>query len=632
MNTNIAKSLKRCAVIFATIVTLLCLVLTTVTPAFAADMTTEAYTVLVKVKKDNTYKVTEQIDVNFTADKHGIYRYIPKGHYKDMGRMNIKKGSAEDWEYTTYTENGNYVIRVGSEDETVTGKQRYILNYNVEVYEDRTEKKDYFYFDVIPTDWETAIDKAYVTVKMPKKVKKSKITVYSGSYGSQNKDSVKWSLSSSKKEIYIEGTNMQAGQGVTILCEMEEGYWVGEKTYGWAKTMALLVGVIVPILVAIAWFLFGRDKKIIPTVEFYPPEGMNPAEVGYIIDRTLNKQDLVSLIIYYADKGYIEIEQISKKDFVLHKLRDIDGNEKNYVQTLFRGLFANHRSSIALSELDEDFGERYMTAREQLYNSFMKKSNQQVSVISQVMQILSMVFLWGGQGAIIGLAFWYSGSVVAMLAAIAAFIISVISLIVLTVQNKKMYVASGISRLVGGGLGWAAKILTTAIFGFAVGSMFGAMWLTVILVVMILLAEVCTVMMIQRTKRNVEIMGKLLGLKDFIEKAELDRINKMVEENPNYFYNILPYAYVMGLTDKWTKHFENIPMEGPTWYRSSYGTGYDAFDIWYISNAMDRCGKSFNDNIHIPVSDDSGDGGGGFSSGGGGFSGGGFGGGGGGSW
>lgn len=631
MRVETTKTLKRYAVILLTAVVLLCLTVTTAVPAFAADMTTEAYTVEVKVKKDNTYKVTEQIDVNFTADKHGIYRYIPEGHYKDMGRMNIKKGNAEGWEYTTYTENNNYVIRVGSEDETVTGKQRYILNYNVEVYEDRTEKKDYFYFDVIPTDWETAIDKAYVTVKMPKKVKKSKITVYSGSYGSQNKDSVKWSLSSSKKEIYIEGTNMQAGQGVTVLCEMEEGYWVGEKTYGWAKVLAAALGVIIPILVAAFWFFFGRDKKIIPTVEFYPPEGMNPAEVGYIIDRTINKEDLVSLIIYYADKGYIEIEQISKKDFVLHKLKDIDGNEKNYVQTLFRGLFANHRDSIALSELDEDFGERYMTAYEQLYNSFMKKSNQQVSVISQVLQILSMIFLWGGQGAIIGLAFWYSGSVVAMFAAIASFIISVVSLLVLTVQNKKMYVASGIGRLVGGTLGWAVKILTTAIFSFAVASMFGAVWMAVLFGAFIFIGEICVVMMIQRTKKNIEVMGKLIGLKEFIEKAELDRINKMVEENPNYFYNILPYAYVMGLTNKWTKHFENIPMTGPTWYRSSYGD-YDAFDVWYISRAMDRCGDTFRDNIHIPSSDDSGSGGGGFSSGGGGFSGGGFGGGGGGSW
>ncbi|MBQ9961297.1 MAG: DUF2207 domain-containing protein [Firmicutes bacterium] len=631
MRTNVIKTAKSVVIVLLTLVLLLSLITTVSVPAFAADMTTEAYTVYVDVKKDNTYKVTEQIDVNFNAQKHGIYRYIPMGNYKDMGYMKIKKADVKDWEYTTYEESGNYVIRVGSEDETVSGPQRYVLNYNVVIYEDRDEKRDFFYFDVIPTDWETAIDKAYVTVKMPKKVKKSDITVYSGSYGSQNKDSVKWGYDSSKKEIFIEGTNLRQGQGVTILCEMEEGYWVGEKTYGWAKTAAIIVGTIIPVLIAVAWFFFGRDKKIIPTVEFYPPEGMNPAEVGYIIDRTINKEDLVSLIMYYADKGYVEIEQVSKDDFVIHKLKDMGGNEKNYVQTIFRGLFANHRDSIALSELDEEFGERYETAYEQLYNSFMKKSNQQVSVISQILQLLAMLFLWIGQGFIIGFATWYSANYVAMFAAIAAFIISIISLIVLTIQNKNMYVATGISKIVGGALGWVVKILTTAIFSFAIAAMFGSMWMALFFGILIFVGEIGTVLMVQRTKKSIELMGKILGLKNFIEKAELDRINKLVEENPNYFYSVLPYAYVMGLTDKWAKNFENIPMTGPSWYRSTYG-GYDAFDVWYISRAMDRCGRSFKDNIHIPMSDDSGSGGGGFSSGGGGFSGGGFGGGGGGSW
>ena len=47
---------------------------------------------------------------------------------------------------------------------------------------------------------------------------------------------------------------------------------------------------------------------------------------------------------------------------------------------------------------------------------------------------------------------------------------------------------------------------------------------------------------------------------------------------------------------------------------------------------MNRCGRAFESNIHIPTGGDSGSGGGGFTGGGGGFSGGGFGGGGGGSW
>ena len=140
--------------------------------------------------------------------------------------------------------------------------------------------------------------------------------------------------------------------------------------------------------------------------------------------------------------------------------------------------------------------------------------------------------------------------------------------------------------------------------------------------------------MLQRTDRGIELMGKILGLKNFIKAAELDRINSLVEENPSYYYDILPYAFVMGLTDKWAKNFENIRIEAPDWYQG-YEPGDTMFNVWMFSNMINSFGNSVSNSVMIPIGDASGGGdlgGGGFGIGGGGFSGGGFGGGGGGSW
>ncbi len=137
-------------------------------------------------------------------------------------------------------------------------------------------------------------------------------------------------------------------------------------------------------------------------------------------------------------------------------------------------------------------------------------------------------------------------------------------------------------------------------------------------------------MMEKRTPKSTQLMGKILGLKNFIETAEADRINALVEENPSYFYNILPYAYVLGVTDKWAKNFENIKIEKPSWY---YGDSADdmIFNAWFYSSMMRNCSRAVASNIKI-AAEDIDTGGGGFSAGGGGFTGGGFGGGGGGSW
>ena len=54
----------------------------------------------------------------------------------------------------------------------------------------------------------------------------------------------------------------------------------------------------------------------------------------------------------------------------------------------------------------------------------------------------------------------------------------------------------------------------------------------------------------------------------FLINAEQDRINTLIDENPDYFFNVLSYAYVLGVTDKWAKQFENIMMKKPDWYES----------------------------------------------------------------
>ena len=40
-------------------------------------------------------------------------------------------------------------------------------------------------------------------------------------------------------------------------------------------------------------------------------------------------------------------------------------------------------------------------------------------------------------------------------------------------------------------------------------------------------------------------------------------------QNPVYFYNILPFTYALGVSNKWIKKFENIAMQPPQWYRGS---------------------------------------------------------------
>ena len=96
----------------------------------------------------------------------------------------------------------------------------------------------------------------------------------------------------------------------------------------------------------------------------------------------------------------------------------------------------------------------------------------------------------------------------------------------------------------------------------------------------------------------------------------------MLQDNPELFYDLLPYAQVLGVTKEWENKFKNILLQPPSWY---VGSRMTVFDYVIIGQCMRRASSSM---LSRPQSSSVGRSGGGGHFGG--FSGGGHGGGGGG--
>ena len=134
---------------------------------------------------------------------------------------------------------------------------------------------------------------------------------------------------------------------------------------------------------------------------------------------------------------------------------------------------------------------------------------------------------------------------------------------------------------------------------------------------------ICLACLPKRTKYGTEMLEKLSGFKNFLKTVEKDKLESLVMDNPNYFYDILPFTYVFNISDKWIKKFESISLQAPSWYDSP-----DAFNISSFEAFMNSAMTSAQSAMSSSPSSSSSDGG----SSGGGSSGGGSGGGGGGSW
>src|SRR5665647_3358515 len=74
-----------------------------------------------------------------------------------------------------------------------------------------------------------------------------------------------------------------------------------------------------------------RDRRDVVSVQFSPPEGVRPGEIGTLVDEKADPLDVTATMIDLAVRGYLRIDEVSRdrpdrppKDWTLVRLRDDD--------------------------------------------------------------------------------------------------------------------------------------------------------------------------------------------------------------------------------------------------------------------------------------------------------------------
>ncbi|MFQ5457145.1 MAG: DUF2207 domain-containing protein, partial [Myxococcota bacterium] len=128
----------------------------------------------------------------------------------------------------------------------------------------------------------------------------------------------------------------------------------------------------------------------------------------------------------------------------------------------------------------------------------------------------------------------------------------------------------------------------------------------------------------RRTARGKRAQAEILGFREFVERVDADRLDRMGGRTAGNFEKVLPFAIVLGVADAWADAFADLYRQPPAWY---VGPRHGAFNPRVFVGDLGQSLKTIGATM---ASSPRGSGGSGMA--GGGSSGGGFGGGGGGSW
>lgn len=602
----------------------------------------DQYDVNITVNENNTLDITEMITAYFKEPKHGIIRTIPLKNTVTRLDGTTSKNYAQitnvdvDNEYTITKNDGVYKLKIGSADQTVTGANKYTIKYTYNLGKDSSKNYDELYYNIIGNEWDTAIGNITFTINMPKDFDSSKLGFSSGKIGSRDNSNIRYTVNNNVISGSYEGI-LSKEEALTIRCELPEGYFVDAGyMFGMIGYLIVVVPLLCFIVSVLLWYKYGRDEKVVETVEFYPPKGFNSLEIGFLYKGRANNKDVTSLLVYLANLGYIKISETEKKSvftrsvgYKITKLKDYDGediNEKIFLEGLFnrktklKTLFGKKDESddteiteVTAADLYDNFYKTMnkilanVNSKENVYQIFEKSSsNKSIFIYLMIFITYCMITIP---------PFVMTSEINLLPAGLLLPCIGFVFLPHMIVGKTSMQtkIVAGLLMILFGIVPCGISVLPVLKINviFLIGYILG--------IIYIFAMVACLEYLPKRTPYGNEMLGKLRGFKNFLETAEKNKLEAMVNEAPTYFYDILPYAYVLSVSDTWMKKFESIAMQAPSWYDSPNVFDMTTFET-FVNSTMNSAQNAMSS---YPSSD---------SSSGGGSSGGGSGGGGGSSW
>lgn len=326
--------------------------------------------VRIVIEEDGRFQIDETQQVFFKEQRRGIIRKIPF-KYEVGGKpytLTISDPQVQGHKSMITRQGGDLVLRIGDANKYVNGQQEYRFSYDVSggiiAYDDHDE----FYWNVVGFETDTETKKVHFSVALPDSWRDSihQFRAFTGLKGSKNAD-----LNLELTEGVITGATilpLRPKEGITLAISIPKGLvrHTSSQSISSDSDAASQVTTARPawirwltaIPIAVAGFLLMLWNRIrqphtptdVPT-QYYAPEGLSPAEVGTFYDYKVNRRDIISLLPYWGDLGYITMDSSDTSgEIYFSKKKDIDASRPGYEHTYFNALFDN-RDGVYLSDL-----------------------------------------------------------------------------------------------------------------------------------------------------------------------------------------------------------------------------------------------------------------------------------------
>ncbi len=560
-----------------------------------AAFVVEKYDADVTVNKDRTVDFHERITVRFTeylpASATTYYRSLPVNGGDRYFDISAKCGGNGAFSYKV-ADNPDIdgFIDINCKGGVRSGNQ-WTYEFFYTMLPERSYGKDGMILDVVGFGSSVAMHNVDVTVRLPAAYEYAE--VYSNGFGKKGNAYVdgSWAQGGAKTVVSLHADKLPLkynaeyretmSVGITFAFKLPKGVLQSYSSTRITGSVWAVLGMgALVIAAAIAITLYcRRQKEIVRVVNIKAPQQIDPLRMGKLIDGTVDNEDITSMIYWFAAKGYLVIDMTVEEDPIFRKNNEIPDSAPSYQKALFNGLF-KRGNEVHASQLSNRYYTSIDSAKKLLTAKDVARYEKR-SWIGMIVCCLLALAYWVFCPLLIGLnvvggGYLHWGMGLFTFAPVAA-----IGFLLKIWKDKKY------KNKKSKNLGWLlAAVAVGAVAMLAYLFIFRVHVISrteQILVCLISLA-LCffSVRNLSLTEKFAEILGDILGFKDFIVYTEEDKIKIMLEENPELYYDVLPYAQVLGVTDAWEDKFERITIARPSWAVGNF----TVFDYFILRSVM----------------------------------------------
>lgn len=300
------------------------------------------------------------------------------------------------------------------------------------------------------------------------------------------------------------------------------------------------------VALAMAYFCLTLLPKFYrPSRSYTAPEGITAGEVGCCL--TGSGTDLSMMVLSWAQLGYLQLELDKRGRVLLHKQMEM-GNERSYHEGRIFQILFGRRTTVDATSAHYTRIHRKVAGRSPLQKQLYKPRSGDARIF------LALCCAAGGcSGVQLG-----EGSVLLML------LLGLVTLALsFGIQSgcKCIPLRSKLPLLVAIACGCVWILL---------GSLLDDLGRVVTMVIFQFMAGIFAAYGGKRSQLGQRVLTQLLGLRHHMLKGGSFELQQLQQKNPNYFYEMIPYALAMGIDRKFARRFDNkTPLPECLWLRSA---------------------------------------------------------------